>query len=136
MAAGDWAAVVVAAALTFTPVEVPALTPTVALVVGVVVVPVEVTAVALVLRAAVVVMGALVVVGVVDWFVLGLDAGAVGVVTDAVLVTFPTEAVEVPFEAQIRPVLQMSIMARTAHALPPECAIVPGGSRPPGILYS
>lgn len=103
---------------------------------GVTVVPVDVTAVVLVLRRAVVVIGALVVVKVVDWFVLGPDADGDGVVTAVVPVTFPAEAVELPLDVQIRLVSQMSIMARTAPALSLACAIASGRRRPPGLFYS
>lgn len=103
---------------------------------GVTVVPVDVTVVVLVLRRAVVVIGALVVVKVVDWFVLGPDANGDGVVTAVVPVTFPAEAVELPLDVQIRLVSQMSIMARTAPALSLACAIASGRRRPPGLFYS
>lgn len=102
---------------------------------GVTVVPVDVTVVVLVLRIAVVVIGALVVVKVVDWFVLGPDADG-DVVTAVVPVTFPAEAVELPLDVQIRLVSQMSIMARTAPALSLACAIASGRRRPPGLFYS
>ncbi len=90
---------------------------------GVTVVPVDVTVVVLVLRRAVVVIGALVVVKVVDWFVLGPDADGDGVVTAVVPVTFPAEAVELPLDVQIRLVSQKACLTDEYHGQDSACLV-------------